>query len=145
MLTRTALFAMSSTLPTPRLRLPSTKSTMDTLLGHSCGRWVARNTRRCCPPTTSQSRSCMIYPEYLIETLTGSQHVRRILVRRYMSFIEKIEKSSKSSLKHLLEKDVRQTTGNNLRSIMEITEKNTIEELNRKSTLLFTKYFKCLK
>ena len=48
---------------------------------------------------------------YLIEPLTGSQHVRRILVRRYMPFIEKIEKSSKSSLKHLLEKDVRQTTG----------------------------------
>ena len=39
-------------------------------------------------------------------------------------------RSLKSSLKHLLEKDVRQTTGHNLRSIKEITEKNTIEELN---------------
>ena len=71
---------------------------------------------------------------YPIEPLTGSQHVSRILVRRYMSFIEKIEKSRKSSLKQLLEvskKDVRQTTGHNLRSIMEITGKNTIEELNR--------------
>ena len=71
---------------------------------------------------------------YLMEPLTGSQHVSRILVKRYMSFIEKIDKSSKSSLKQLLEvskKDVRQTTGHNLRSIMEITEKNTIEELNR--------------
>ena len=51
---------------------------------------------------------------YLIEPLTGSQHVSRILLRRYMSFIEKIEKSSKSSLKQLLEvseKDVRQTIG----------------------------------
>ena len=58
----------------------------------------------------------------------------RILVKRYMSFIEKIDKSSKSSLKQLLEvskKDVRQTTGQNLISIMEITGKNTIEELNR--------------
>ena len=44
---------------------------------------------------------------YLIEPLTGSPHVSRIL-------LEKIEKSSKSSLKQLLEvskKDVRQTTG----------------------------------
>ena len=34
-----------------------------------------------------------------IEPLTGTQHVSRILVRRYLSFIEKIEKSGKTSLK----------------------------------------------
>ena len=68
----------------------------------------------------------------LIEPLTGDKHVSRILVRRYMSFINKIEKSSKSSLKQLLEvvkNDVRLTTGHNLRSIMMLAEKNTIEDL----------------
>ena len=49
-----------------------------------------------------------------------------------MSFIDKIKKSSKSSLKQLLEvvkNDVRLTTGHNLRSIMMLAEKNTIEDL----------------
>ena len=73
---------------------------------------------------------------YFIEPLTESQHVSRTLVKRYMSFIEKIKKSSKSSLKQLLEiskNDVRQTTGHNLRSIMELTGKNTIEELDTRN------------
>ena len=39
----------------------------------------------------------------LNEPLTGTQHVSRILVRRYLSFIEKIEKSGKTSLKQLLD------------------------------------------
>ena len=50
-----------------------------------------------------------------------------------MSFIEKIKKSSKSTLKQLLDvvkDDVRLTTGHNLRTIMMLTNKNTIEELN---------------
>ena len=70
---------------------------------------------------------------FFIEPLTGNHHVSRILVRRYMSFIEKIKKSSKSTLKQLLDvvkDDVRLTTGHNLRTIMMLTNKNTIEELN---------------
>ena len=50
-----------------------------------------------------------------------------------MSFIEKIKKSSKSSLKQLLDvvkDDVRLTTGHNLRTIMMLANKNTIGELN---------------
>ena len=69
---------------------------------------------------------------YFIEPLTGSQHVSRTLVRRYMSFMEKIKKSSKTSLKQLLDvvkNDVRLTTGHNLRSIMMLAGKNTVEEL----------------
>ena len=69
---------------------------------------------------------------YLIEPLVGSQHVSRILAKRYLSFVEKIEKTGKTSVKQLLElikKDVRMTTGHNLRSIMILAGKNTIEEL----------------
>ena len=34
---------------------------------------------------------------FFIEPMTGNHHVRRILVRRYMSFIDKIKKCSKST------------------------------------------------
>ena len=55
------------------------------------------------------------------------------MVKRYLAFIEKIKKSSKATLKQLLDvvkTDVRRTTGHNLRSIMLLAAKNTIEELN---------------
>ena len=50
-----------------------------------------------------------------------------------MSFINKIKKSSKSSLKQLLDvvkDDVRLRTGHNLRTIIMLANKNTIGELN---------------
>jgi hypothetical protein len=58
---------------------------------------------------------------YLIEPLTGLPHVRKILVKRYLSFINMIRVSSKYALVQLLEtilRDVRCTTGSNLRTIM---------------------------
>ena len=47
--------------------------------------------------------------------------MRRLLVRRFISFIEKVRNSSKialSQLLNLVEGDVRMTTGHNLRTIM---------------------------
>ena len=72
----------------------------------------------------------------LIEPLTGTQHVSRILVKRYLSFIDKISKSDKTSLRQLLgivRGDVRLTTGHNLRSIMMILGMNSIDELDFKT------------
>ena len=69
---------------------------------------------------------------YLVEPLTGLPHLRRILVRRFLSFVSMIRKSSKIAISQLLEtilSDVRFTTGSNLRTIMLMAEKNTIEEL----------------
>ena len=69
---------------------------------------------------------------FFIEPLTGVPHLSRILVRRFLSFIEKIQNSSKLALKQLLEivmKDVRMTTGANLRSIMIKTGMNRVEDL----------------
>ena len=69
----------------------------------------------------------------LIEPLTGTQHVSRMLVKRYLSFIDKIDKSSKTTLRQLLglvRNDVRLTTGHNLRTIMMILGKNSIDELD---------------
>ena len=70
---------------------------------------------------------------FFIEPLSGVPHMRRILVRRYLSFIENIRRSSKVSLNQLLElvqRDVRMTTGANLRLIMIMAELGRIEDLN---------------
>ena len=69
---------------------------------------------------------------YFVEPLTGVPHMRRLLVKRYVSFIEKIRKSSKTALGHLLkivERDVRTTTGSNLRTIMLQAGLNRLEDL----------------
>ena len=67
---------------------------------------------------------------YLLEPLSGLPHVSRVLVKRFIAFIDKIRNSSKPALKHLLEiveQDVRLTTGFNLRYIMLLTGKNKID------------------
>jgi hypothetical protein len=69
---------------------------------------------------------------YFIEPLTNRPHLRRILVKRYLAFINKIENSSKKALKALLEiskRDQRTTTGRNLRKIMFMAGKGTIMDL----------------
>ena len=40
---------------------------------------------------------------FLIEPLSGTNHISRVLVNRYLSFIEKIKKSTKVALKQFLE------------------------------------------
>ena len=69
---------------------------------------------------------------YLIEPLTGLPHVRRILVKRFLSFVRMVRKSSKIAISQLLNtilSDVRFATGSNMRTIMLMAEKNTIAEL----------------
>ena len=69
---------------------------------------------------------------YLIEPLIESQHVSRTLIKRFMSFISSIKKSGKPNIIQLLDlvkRDTRTTTGFNLRTIMILTGKNSIEEL----------------
>ena len=70
-----------------------------------------------------------------IEPLTGVQHVSRLLVKKYVSFIEKIKKSEKKSLKllfNLAKNDVRTVTGHNLRTIMLLVGKNTIQDIDNR-------------
>ena len=71
---------------------------------------------------------------YFVEPLTGVPHMSRTLVKRYLSFISKIRKSSKESLKQLLgivEVDTRTTTGHNLRTMMLKTGFDTVHELEK--------------
>ena len=66
---------------------------------------------------------------YFMEPLTETPHMTRILIRRYVSFIEKIQNSSKFAPKKLLEiarNDVRTTTGSNFRKIMLLAGTKTV-------------------
>ena len=69
----------------------------------------------------------------LIEPVSGTKHLKFVLIQRFMSFLNQIEKSSKYAPKLLLQnikRDTRSVTGSNLRNILLLTDKDSIEELN---------------
>ena len=68
----------------------------------------------------------------LIQPLTGETHVKLVLLKRYLIFLEKMKNSGKSPLVMLLneaKKDVRSVTGSNLRNIMILAGKSSIEDV----------------
>ena len=70
----------------------------------------------------------------LIEPLTGERHVKKVLVSRYLGFMEKIASSGKKAVKMLMEiskKDVRTITGQNYRNIMLLVGKTTVEAVTK--------------
>ena len=69
---------------------------------------------------------------YLVEPLTGKPRVSSLLVKRYLSFISKIDLSPKTPLKTLMEiakQDVRSMTGANLRRIMLQSGRSSIDDM----------------
>ena len=61
------------------------------------------------------------------------KHLKFILIERFLGFIEQINKSRKAIPKHVLnyvKHDVRSVTGSNLRNILLLTDKDTVEEIN---------------
>ena len=71
----------------------------------------------------------------LIEPLTNSMHVKRVLINRLLSFLDMITKSSKQAIKMLLETakhDVRSVTGRNMREIMLLAGKTSVNEVTGK-------------
>ena len=68
----------------------------------------------------------------LIEPLSGRPHLKRIFIRRFLQFIASIRKSTKPVLNTILtvtNSDTRSTTGKNLRGIMLLTKKPSIEDI----------------
>ena len=75
---------------------------------------------------------------YLIEPLTGEKHVKKVLISRYLGFMEKIANSKKKAVKMLMEtskKDVRSVTGQNFRNIMLLVGKTSVEEIKKEDAL----------
>ena len=69
----------------------------------------------------------------LIEPLSGYPHIRKVLIKRFLGFLSQIEKSPKFIPRHLLstiKHDVRSTTGSNLRKILLLTEKSSIDKID---------------
>ena len=69
---------------------------------------------------------------YLIQPLTRQEHVKIILVRRFLSFVEKIKSSAKPPLLTLLSDaiaDARSITGSNIRNIMLLVGKTSTNEV----------------
>ena len=74
----------------------------------------------------------------LIEPITGRRHLRIILMKRFMSFVSQIKKSTKQIPKQMLRiirEDVRSTTGSNLRSILQQTQKVHVDHLQTSDVL----------
>ena len=68
----------------------------------------------------------------LIKPITGTSHIKEILVKRFLSFLNQIKNSPKQMPKHILNTiklDVRSTTGSNLRNILLLTNKSNIDKL----------------
>ena len=70
----------------------------------------------------------------LIEPLTNEKHLRKILISRFLTFMEMITKSEKQKVKILMEiakKDVRSVTGSNYRNIMLLLGKYSVEDIDK--------------
>ena len=70
---------------------------------------------------------------WLIEPVSDSTHVRRVLLNRFLNFIKQIQKSNKfvtSMLLRTIQNNVRSVTGYNLRRIMLETGKTNVDQLN---------------
>ena len=71
---------------------------------------------------------------YLLEPVVREVHLKLLLAKLFLGFIEQIEKSPKSFMIQLLNKvkyDVRSTTGKNLRMLMLLTERSSVDEICR--------------
>ena len=69
---------------------------------------------------------------YLIEPVSGVQHMTITLIRNFLNFINKIKQSPKAVLRHLYsiaKSDVRTTTGANLRNILLQTSLSSVDDL----------------
>ena len=70
----------------------------------------------------------------LIELVSGAQHLKFVLIERFLGFLEQIKKSRKTVPKHILKyvkSDVRSITGSNVRNILLLTEKDNFEEVTK--------------
>ena len=69
---------------------------------------------------------------FLIEPITGAVHLKKTLIRRFLSFIESIKSSKKIALRNLfkvVKQDCRSVTGRNLNMIKNLVGAEDIENL----------------
>ena len=98
------------------------------LFGHECGQ--VENTYN------SSVRIMGSLPrethKFLVEPITGTPHLKKILCKRFLKFIESIKSSKKIALKNLfkvVKHDCRSVTGRNLLNIKLLVNKTNIDSL----------------
>ena len=68
--------------------------------------------------------------KFFIEPISESTHMKTILINRFLTFCEKLKSSDKTkNLFNLVKNDARSVTGNNLRKIMLLVDKDCIVDL----------------
>ena len=79
---------------------------------------------------------------YLVEGLTEKPHLKSTLIKRFLSFTEQIMKSPKKAIKDLystLKDDTQSVTGYNLRRIMLLVNKNTVDDTDSNDVIYMHK------
>ena len=79
--------------------------------------------------TYNLPRNCK---KFLVEPVSDCVHIKKTFIKRFLNFISQIKKSSKIALKnvfHTIKHDCMSVTGSNLRNIMLLVDKASIEDL----------------
>ena len=69
---------------------------------------------------------------YLVEPVSGQLHIKKLLIKRFLSFLKQIKKSKKilpNQLLNVIQLDTRSVTGNNIRKILLLTKKVDVDEI----------------
>ena len=70
----------------------------------------------------------------LVEPVSGQQHLKKLLIQRFLSFIEQIQKSNKvlpKQLLRLIQSDTRSIKGCNVRKILLLVKKSKVEDITK--------------
>ena len=70
----------------------------------------------------------------LVEPVSGQPHLKKLLIKRFLSFIEQIQKSDKvlpKQLLRLIQSDTRSITGCNVRKILLLVKKSKVEDITK--------------
>ena len=71
---------------------------------------------------------------YLLEPVTEAIHVKKLLAKQFIGFLDQIKKSKKAvilELIHSVKLDTRSTTGNNLRRLMLLMNKENVDQIDK--------------
>ena len=69
---------------------------------------------------------------YLVEPVSGQLHLKKLLIKRFLSFLKQIRKSTKilpAQLLNTIQFDTRSVTGGNIRRILLLTQKSKVEDV----------------
>ena len=70
--------------------------------------------------------------KFLVEPVSESIHIKKVVIKHFLTFVDRIKSSSKIALKNVfnvVRYDCQSVTGSNLRNIMLLVDKTNIDDL----------------